>query len=179
MANPFRVRSDEESTHLHMRSSTFWMRLRANVRVTYRIMLVVLCGLSIVPMLTLAALRLSWVSWNTSLLIAGLIAAFVLLPIAVAFAVKIIVTSLRPSPLECMFPTRISFYPERIDVQPREGPERTEPYSWLAGAERTSRGILLSLTHDAKLQLEVDDAVVGAATTRRLEGWLRANGVLR
>lgn len=179
MANPFRVLSDGDGVHLYMRASTFWMRLRANLCASVRRMLFVMASLSVVPLLALLGLQACAFSWTLSALMATLVGSLVLVPLLASMLMQVVLASLCPHPLEAMFPRRISFYPDHIELQPRKGKERCERYSWLAGAQRTSRGLLLSLAHDAQLHVEVNKTVVGPAAMRRLESCLRANGIIR
>jgi hypothetical protein len=182
---PYRVSSDDDSVHIVVLPSTFWIRFRVNLYAS-RAGIAVGVGIGTALALVITSFGLAvdadadvaepapWALLGTIFVGAWLAAAG--LPLAF-FLVRLIWVSSRPSPLEQMLPSAITMRDDGLVVTEQSGKVQAVRWSWLAGARDLGETLELSLAHDnhVKLFLTREDGIDLA----RVRRWLVDHQLLR
>jgi hypothetical protein len=162
---------------LRSRSSTFWIRLRANLRASRRrlpwLALVAVTPAVVVFLASLDARfeesDVSLASWVWGTLAVGVVV------VGTPVALGVIVRSIPRPPAEGDLPREMTFTEETIVVCDANGAVFDAGWSWLAAASATSAEIVLTLRREPERLLYVKREQIGSTQFERLHGWLSKN----
>jgi hypothetical protein len=169
-----------DGVSLRSSSSTFWIRLRANMRtVRRRLPWLALVAVTPAVVVFLASLDarfedadISLASWIWGTLVVGVVV------VGAPVAVSVFVRSIPRPPTERDMPREMTFTEETIIVCDANGAIFDAGWSWLAAASATAAEIVLTLRREPERLLYVKREQVGSAKFDRLHGWLEKNGKL-
>lgn len=160
---------------LRILPSTFWLRLRVNVRNRKWLRVVALGLLAPVPFLLFLSLL-----WDAELIGKGLgvYAAWaevgsVALVCTFALVATVVASLFRPA-VEAALPHRVTFSATTIRVEPRNGSPFETDWDWVVSARASGETIAIVLA-EHRAELEMQQARVGLCF-EQLKGWLVDHG---
>jgi hypothetical protein len=169
-----------EGVSLRSRSSTFWIRLRANLRaIRRRLPWLALVAVTPAVVVLLASLDarfedsdISLASWIWGTLAVGVVV------VGTPVALGVLVRSIPRPPGERDLPREMTFTEETIVVCDANGAVFDAGWSWLAAASATSAEIVLTLRREPERLFFVKREQIGSAQFDKLHGLLEKNGKL-
>jgi hypothetical protein len=164
-----------------MTPSTYWLRLRLNVMLVGRRILV-LVGVGLLfalPLVLLGAViwDSEWVglTYRAFALLAVATGPLAMLALALVFAC---LRSFSRPPNEELIPRQVTFLPNEVLVEPRCGKLFETNWTWIQRATGNDEAVDLVISESLHLHLHVQRVKVGDHNFATLCGWLKEHGRL-
>lgn len=165
---------------LVMTPSTFWLRLRLNLKLLWRRLgWLVAAGAALPSLLMLVTFMGD--GWpfemgrgEVYLLAVGANVGFI---VGVSF-LSTVLRSIEPPPQEQFLPVAVTFRPDSLWVEPRTSAAYQDSYGFVLSATRTATGLELKIGERPLLMLYVNPRMIGAEAFGMVQLWLERHGKL-